>query len=241
MVEAKSPKKTRDTRWDISYKPTGHVKKRELNTIMRLLDRGWVAVDIARRLRRDPRTVQKHIDKVMQDQYAAVLSTCLSKPHINVPSNYTPVPLELHGQDWRLNPIIWFHLSAPDLSEDAEVHWERDFPSLVRRLKGQSFWRHYLKLKSDAYALQQEYECAAQALSEEDQVTWENTQHDRNAHFLPSRVPDEPEPAWDEWEPCYDHGYADRVVRVFGHQIKGLTEKMCNLEDGLQRLSDDLR
>ena len=149
-------------------------------------------------------------------------------------------PLELNGKDWRLDPITWFNLCTPDFGEDREGFWGGDFVKLKRKMEKTTFWQHYIKLKSEAYRIQSDYEQVAEKLSQSQKGAWDRIQRERNRYFLPSRVPIRPEPDWDEWSPVYDSDFCESVVRVFRSVIPDLDDLLIAMEELLQKLNDDL-
>lgn len=237
MMEAKTPRKKRDTRWDKRGKVRGRVNKRDLKAMIRLQNQGSSDISIAKELKWDIRTVRKHLGSVGRRELTEKLCPCLTNPHLELPNRYATYPLELHEQDWRLDPITWFYLCTPDFSEEGMMYWEDKF---VKQLKRSSFWNHYQKLKIEVYRLQKDYENSAPTLADEDRNIWQQIQGERNEHFLPSRVPISLEPDWDQWEPYYDREYCDRVIRVFNDNIDDLTDRLCGLEELLQQLNGDL-
>jgi hypothetical protein len=243
MIEPGTSRKKRGAKYEYKHF-RGRVKKREKKRMERLWGQGQKSIkDIAKDVKRDPRTVAKHLGVSQIDQLSRLLLKCIFNPRISTPPRYARYPLELNGQDWRLDPITWFYLCTPDLSEDVEYLWEDATPKFMNTIKKTKFWRDYIKLRYEVFQLNKGYEEAVQKLSETDvklKELWDKITCERQRYERSSRVPRFPEPSWDEWEPCYDRECADSVLTQFLTVMPDVHERLIWMDDMLQQLNDDL-
>ena len=214
-----------------------------MGKMKRLRSGGATYKKIGKSLDLDWRTVRKHLGMDPIDQVAHMLRKCLFNPYLSVPPRHVRYPLELYGQDWRLNPITWFQLCTPDLSDDTEPYWEQAYPKFMKYLTRTQFWSHYVKLRYDVFKLHKEYENAVQKLSGSDislRECWDNLESQRLRHFPLARVPTFPEPNWNDWEPGYDQEYCDKILSRFSSIIPDVHDRLISLDNMLQQLNDDL-
>lgn len=148
--------------------------------------------------------------------------------------------MELNGQNWRLDPITWFHLCVPDLREESEAYWRTDFLKFKKILEKIDFWRRDQDLRNKVDDLQKEYEKAADKLPVSQREVWERIQRERKSSFPPSRTAESPNVDWKDWLHSDDYDSVEEVVKTFSHFIPGLDERLIGLEELLQQLNDNL-
>lgn len=226
-------------RSNINNKRTDRVSRRDKQKFGQLWRQGLTEVEIAEKLKRDPRTVRKHLGLSVKMELKRLLSPCLANPQLNLPNITGRYPLQLKDQDFRLNPILWFHLCTPDFSEECEGFWG-DYTQLERKMEKIRFWQHYVKLKSGVYKLQSDYERACEKLPQSERNVWDRIQSEGLSTPLPYRVPSHPEPECDEYESGYDHKFCNSLLQVFRTLIPDLDDRFIALEQLLQQLNDDL-
>ncbi len=212
----------------------------EIITNWRLLRlKGYTYPQIAEKTKWDYRTVKTYLEKVPTD-LKSLLAPCLTDPNLSIRVAYESYPLELYNQDWRLDPITWFYLCTPDLSEDKERFWSKAYAKFKEKMEKSGFWQHYGKLKSAAYRLQSAYKEAAPNLPTELIAVWESIQKELTLRLMPSRIPQNPEPDWEAWRPVHDPDTCKKVFTAFLKLIPDLYTQLIEMEELLQKLNDDL-
>ncbi len=204
-----------------------------------LLFKGYTYQQIADKTNWDSRTVKTYLEGVPTDP-KSLLSPCLTDPHSSIRVAYESYPLELHNQDWRLDPITWFYLCTPDLSEDKERFWSKAYAKFKEKMEKIGFWQHYVKLTSAAYRLQSAYKEAAPNLPTELIAVWESIHKELTLRLMPSRIPQNPEPDWEAWRPVHDPNTCRKVFTAFLKLIPDLYLQINEMEELLQKLNDDL-
>lgn len=145
---------------------------------------------------------RRHLDDVMNQ--LKVLRSCLTSPHLELGADSRPYPLELFGegwsQDWRLEPITWFRLCAPDLI-DEWGKWGTEYQQLRQHMTQSQFENYYRQLYLEVINLDKAYKKVAESFQGDYKKTWENMRSKMISPFNVSRIPAFPEPDWEEYHP----------------------------------------
>ena len=173
-------------------KAGGSVNRREQNKYLDLWTSGLNEGDIAKKFNRDIRTVQKYLGDTIKSEMRTILAPCLTNPHLEQTDTAGRGPLELNQQNWRLDPITWFFLCAPDLSEVGKAYWRIEFKEFRNKMEKITFWQHYQNLRDKVNDLQNKYEKAINKLSAGQSEVWERIQRERTSCFPPSRTAENP-------------------------------------------------
>jgi hypothetical protein len=157
-------------------------------------------------------------------------------------------PLMIGNRDWRLDPVTWFHLCAPDFTN--LERWGESFLMLKQHMKEGSFWDNYGKLWRAVLKLENDYQRAAAKLQgkyEEFRGEWVsiNVSKERRRRGIiprPSRYPGVSEEALDQFESSYRHDYCERVLtRLMQTKVMlDIHDRLLALEVCLVQLSKDL-
>ena len=176
----------------------------------------------------------------------------------NVDSPYLPPDyrelLEVRGCDWRLDPMMWFYMCTPDLSDMRR--WDPEFKQLLEHMEGGEFKKRFGKLRDTVQELEKTLVRLVQATKDTElqekfkaiQVGW-----------LLRRKPDTPKPHRvgsssepEDLEPDYTPTFAEQVMAKLEAvpldiwRVCGMIEKQLALEEQLQALqtylsSDEIR
>lgn len=181
----------------------------------------------------------RHIDRVMAQVES--LRSCLTNPEPETIPYADRPPLQLMGHDWRLDPVMWLHLCAPDLSD--ERLWGPEFELLKQHMKASPFWGHLEELGEAVKELEKDYESTAEKLGAKDEEfrkSWESLRERKAWATEPFRTPHSPQPDETKYEPYYGEGYCSKVMREFLRIDPAMSGKQVDLEKRLQQLWDDL-
>lgn len=173
------------------------------------------------------------------------IRSCLEHPTLNDLPDYREL-LEVRGYDWRLDPLTWFYLCAPDFSDTSS--WGKEFIQLRSHMDKSPFWEHLEQLKRAVDNLRKDYDRAAVKLFGNDpqlkefwtRIQIEQLRRERNWHDRPSRTAHTPEPSAEDFKPYYDQDYAKTMMQKLKSTDAGLIEKQLELERMLDQLNDDL-
>jgi hypothetical protein len=152
--------------------------------------------------------------------------------------------LTISGKDWRLDPIMWFHLCTPDLkNKDA---WGATFRMLLEHLEGSQFLKDYASLRQAVGRLEQDYNRAAIQLDAEARASWldiqtEKAMREKTSVPLPLRHPGASDASMDR-SPPYEPCLCKKMIREFSKVMKEppLWMRLRDLEKQLKKLSLDL-
>lgn len=114
---------------------------------------------------------------------------------------------------------------------------------LRRHMDESPFFRHYHELHQTAEDLEQQYRRAAEQIAKDDDdfcQFWDKLQKEKASMIMPSRIPEYPEPDWDEYQPCYTEEYCDEVFRKLSRIIPDVRNWHIDLENRLDQLNRDL-
>jgi hypothetical protein len=151
--------------------------------------------------------------------------------------------MEIDGQDWSLDPIIWDSLSTPDLED---VHWSNTESLLLNaHMKKSKFWEDYRQLQEMAETLEKCYEKAADKLAKDDQrfrQTWTTVQlrKKRQLESRPSRTRNNPEVDYSRYKPSCDKKTSDELVKKMVKIVPDIHNQQISLIQQLLKLHDDL-
>jgi len=225
--------------------------------MVRLKKSGHSIEKIAELLNRDNRTIRKylflagakesqllelhsrHVDRVIRS--VDLLRSCLINPKLVLIPKRREYPLELNGQDWRLEPLTWFRLCTPDLSN--EELWGPEFFILKQHMKESPFWKHYYQLWQEAIKLDKAYQDVARNLGQRDREfneTWREIEKHMVHPYHISRIPDDPEPDWEQYKSCCDRAQSEKLIKMLIRVIPDLVDQQCGLEQLLEQLHQDL-
>ncbi len=183
---------------------------------------------------------KSHLDNLKKQ--LEVLRSCLTSPQLELGADFRDYPLELFGegwsQDWRLEPVTWFRLCTPDLTDEAK--WGLEYQQLKQHMKDSSFEKHYLQLYQEVINLDKAYKEAATNFQRDYKKTWEDMQVKMVSPYDISRIPAFSEPDWEEYESCCDRTLGDMMVDKFAESIDGLYQWQGKLENMLDQLNKDL-
>jgi len=182
----------------------------------------------------------RHLEEVFQQ--LELLRFCLTNPKLELEADFRDYPLELFGegwsQDWRLEPVTWFRLCTPDLSD--ENKWGPEFLQLKQHMKDSPFEKHYWQLYQESINLDKAYKETAINLQGEYKQIWENIQKKMISLYNISRIPAFPEPDWEQCQSCCNRELGDKIVSKFAEFIDSLYEWQGKLEKMLSQLNQDL-
>lgn len=231
------------------------VLQREIDRMKKLHGNGWTIVEIADEVKRDPRTVEthlnlakledsirpmrrdRHIDRLLK--YSDEVRCCLYDPRQwLVPDVKGKVPLTIRRQSYVLDPITWLCLCTPNLAGGQS---RMDLESLQEHIKDSKFFEHYDLLKKSVDKLQFNYENAAKTLSLKNKKfkqIWDKIQ-ERMAKNLPLRVPGHVELELDIY-PSYSNAPQDLLfLEELEPFIPDVYVQLNALERLLEQLNDD--
>ncbi|MFO8102218.1 MAG: helix-turn-helix transcriptional regulator [Dehalococcoidia bacterium] len=182
---------------------------------------------------------RRHLERIY-DQ-VGILRSCLLDPQFEtIPYSARP-PLDVMGQDWRLDPTTWLKLCTPDFS-DPNL-WGSDFPSMRQHMGNSPFFANLKALAYSVRDLEQKYaDLSATIAAREDAFgsSWQAFQDRKIWRPEPSRTPASPRLEDLDYEPYYGAGYCQNVLAAFYELDPDLPSYQCNLEEQLQQLNNDL-
>jgi hypothetical protein len=184
-----------------------------------------------------------HLDNILSQ--LETLRSCLEYPTLNDLPDYRTL-LNVRGNDWRLDPVMWFYLSTPDFSN--KDLWGPKFPMLESHMKESPFWEHLEHLEHMVKDLEKYYDIIALKLSAEDQrfrdfwraIQVERLRRETAWGYKPSRTTHSPEPTPEDFKLYYDQEYAKEVTKRFERIDDGLSLRQFELEKMLDQLNNDL-
>ena len=181
---------------------------------------------------------------------AKSIRRCIERPNLDEEPDYHQL-MNVRGYDWRLDPVMWFYLCAPDLSKTDS--WGTD-PALLKShiesnpLKKSPFWAHLDQLWQKVKALENNYDKMAVEIMSEDgefKKYWESIQLERvkreksEGAYKPSRTPLSLT-LINDIRPYYDESKVDEVIDKFMKTDFILSVHQSELEEMLNQLYKDL-
>jgi hypothetical protein len=149
---------------------------------------------------RQPWSYQKHIDRLAD--LAGRLRDRIVNPEQPMRPYAGSSVWQWGGQDWRLAPVIWFHVMTPYITDGEELSgpkgqenvgpWGPLLSCLKEHLASSPFWKHYQELKSEAEGLKAEYAQTTKEIAKQDpgfSSAWDSFNDRLTEYFLGEWLP----------------------------------------------------
>ncbi len=178
---------------------------------------------------------------------ASQVRNCLHKPSKQLHPDFHKF-LYVGGQDWRLDPKMWFFLCTPSFKRWRN-NWSELFPSFRYLTRKGFFWKNYGKLWKSVLELERQYQIAVIRLGQdfdEFRDIWmklsvEKLMRETGELPRPYCYPDSTPEDMEWFEPGYDCEYSEEVLKRF-YTVMGveLEIRYFELEELLAKLNRNM-